>query len=133
MHRNFLVTGAILCGLAVVLGAFGAHGLQQLTTDIKIIQGYQTGVQYQMWHSLALIIVAVLFASGFSQRMLKLAAISFISGILLFSGSLYLLAYLKIQQSSLVKAVGPVTPLGGVLFITGWLFLVIAFMKKKGS
>lgn len=131
MHKNFLITGALLAGVAVVAGAFGAHGLQKITADIKAIQGYQTAVQYQMWHALALIITGILSGAYFSSKLLKWAAICFISGIILFSGSLYLLTFLKIQESGGVKAVGPVTPFGGLFFIAGWLLLAVAILRKK--
>jgi uncharacterized membrane protein YgdD (TMEM256/DUF423 family) len=130
MHKNYLATAAILGGVAVALGAFGAHGLERVTTDEKILHGYQTGVQYQMYHALALLAVGMLFEK-FAGRYLKWAAISFITGILLFSGSLYLLTFLKIQGSAAVRFVGPVTPLGGLFFIAGWLLLLLAVLKNK--
>lgn len=126
-----MAAGAYLAALGVALGAFGAHGLNQLTDDEKIIQGFQTGVQYQCWHSLALIVVGIVFSGDHSARFLKWSAQCFIAGILLFSGSLYLLTFLKIRGSNLTSVVGPVTPLGGILFITGWLLLAAAFLKKK--
>lgn len=133
MHKNFLVAGALISAIAVILGAFGAHGLQKITTDDKIIHGYQTAVQYQMWHSLALILTGIIFGAGFSVKYLKSAAFCFITGVILFSGSLYLLTFLKIQGSTLVKSVGPVTPVGGLFFIAGWLLLGLAILKKKPS
>jgi uncharacterized membrane protein YgdD (TMEM256/DUF423 family) len=130
MHKKYLTAGALLAGMAVALGAFGAHGLEKLTTDEKVLHGYQTGVQYQLYHSFALLAAGILYEK-FDSRYLRWAAISFSTGILLFSGSLYLLTFLKIQGSSAVKYVGPVTPLGGVLFICGWLLLVLAINKRK--
>jgi uncharacterized membrane protein YgdD (TMEM256/DUF423 family) len=131
MHKKFLATGAFLGALGVATGAFGAHGLQKVTSDEKIIQGFQTAVQYQLWHALALIAVGILFAGGFSARLLQWSAWCFITGILLFSGSLYLLSYLKIRESGYTTVIGPLTPLGGVLFIAGWLILAAALLKKK--
>lgn len=130
MHRNYLATGAIFGGLAVAAGAFGAHGLEKITTDDKILHSFQTGVQYQMYHALALLAVAIMFQS-FPFKQLKWAAVCFITGIILFSGSLYLLTFLKIQGSSLVRYVGPVTPLGGLFLIAGWMLLLLAVIKKK--
>ena len=130
MHKNFLIAAAICGGLAVALGAFGAHGLESITTDEKILHGFQTGVQYQMIHALVLLAVAMLFEK-FPGKWIRWAGMFFISGIILFSGSLYLLTFLKIQESSAVKLVGPVTPLGGICFIAGWLFLLIAAVKRK--
>jgi uncharacterized membrane protein YgdD (TMEM256/DUF423 family) len=130
MHRNTLIAGVIFAGLAVALGAFGAHGLQKITTDEKIIQGYQTAVQYQFWHALALLVTGVL-PEKLDARLMKWAARCFIAGIILFSGSLYLLTFLKIQENSLTRIAGPITPVGGLLFIAGWILLLAALLKKK--
>ena len=131
MHKKILATGAFLAALGVAAGAFGAHGLQKATTDEKIISGFQTAAQYQLWHALAIIAVGILFAGGLSARLLKWSAGCFITGIILFSGSLYLLSFLTINGSGLTAAVGPVTPVGGVFLIAGWLILAAALLKKK--
>jgi uncharacterized membrane protein YgdD (TMEM256/DUF423 family) len=130
MHKNFLTAATIFGGLAVVLGAFGAHGLESITTDQKILHGFQTGVQYQIYHALALLAVALIFEK-IHNRWIKWAGNCFIAGIILFSGSLYLLTFLKVQESNAVKFVGPVTPLGGIFFIAGWLFLLTGVVTKK--
>jgi uncharacterized membrane protein YgdD (TMEM256/DUF423 family) len=132
MHKKFLAAGAALAGLAVALGAFGAHGLEKITSDAKILHGYQTGVQYQVYHALALLAVGLLIEKK-GSALLKWAGNLFIAGIFLFSGSLYLLTFLKIQGSTAVKWAGPVTPLGGVCFIAGWVLLLLAVLKKKSS
>src|SRR5262245_13238686 len=110
MHKRFLIMAAILGGLAVVLGAFGAHGLEKITSDEKVLHGFQTGVQYQIYHALALLAIAILYEK-FEDRWIKWAGHCFIAGVILFSGSLYAISFLKIQGSSAVKIVGPVTPL----------------------
>lgn len=130
MHKNFVIVAAIFGGLAVALGAFGAHGLQNVTQDEKILHGFQTAVQYQLYHALALLAVAIL-ADKLSSKWIKWTGYCFITGIILFSGSLYLLTFLKIQDSDAVKFIGPVTPLGGVFFILGWLFLLMATINRK--
>jgi uncharacterized membrane protein YgdD (TMEM256/DUF423 family) len=130
MHKNYLAIAAIFGGLAVALGAFGAHGLEKITTDEKILHGFQTAVQYQLYHALALMAVAII-AEKFPNDFIKWAGACFISGILLFSGSLYLLTFLKIQGSTAVRFIGPVTPLGGIFFIAGWLLLLMGVVKKK--
>jgi uncharacterized membrane protein YgdD (TMEM256/DUF423 family) len=130
MHKNFLIAGALFGGFAVALGAFGAHGLQKITQDEKVLQGFQTGVQYQVYHALALLAVGVLYEK-ISTRSMLLAGYSFIIGIILFSGSLYLLTFLKINDSNSTKFIGPVTPLGGLFFIAGWLLLLAAVIKTK--
>lgn len=130
MHKKYIAAGAFLGGLAVALGAFGAHGLQKITDDAKIIQNFQTAAQYQMYHALALIATGILYEK-FGGKLLNIAAGLFILGIVFFSGSLYLMTWLKIEGSSAVKAIGPVTPLGGVCFIAGWLLLMAAVLKRK--
>jgi uncharacterized membrane protein YgdD (TMEM256/DUF423 family) len=130
MHRNFIVTGAVLSGIAVILGAFGAHGLQKVTADEKIIHGFQTAVQYQLWHSLALMLTGILYSGAFSLKWLKWAGICFITGVWLFSGSLYLVAILKIQDSAVSSIMAPITPVGGLFFILGWVMLVMSALKK---
>ena len=130
MHKPFLVAGALFGGLAVILGAFGAHGLEKMTTDEKILHGFQTAVQYQMYHALALLIVATIY-ERLPDRLIKWSGNLFILGSILFSGSLYLLTALKINDSSLTRIAGPITPIGGIAFILGWLFLLIAVIKRK--
>ncbi len=130
MHKTFLATAALLGATGVMLGAFGAHGLQRICNDEKILHGFQTGVQYQLWH--AIVILAMAFNAGTREnRWIRSAFHCFWSGILLFSGSLYLLTYLKIIQSGLVSAIGPVTPLGGLLMIAGWILLLRAALEKR--
>jgi uncharacterized membrane protein YgdD (TMEM256/DUF423 family) len=130
MHKNYLIAAAVFGGLAVAFGAFGAHSLENITADEKILHGFQTGVQYQMYHALALLGVAILYEKEKSKWM-KWAGNFFIAGIILFSGSLYLLTFLEIQESSAIKIVGPITPLGGICFIAGWFFLLVTTLKRK--
>lgn len=130
MHRGLLSAGAIFGALAVAFGAFGAHGLERLTDDVKTLHGFRTGVEYQMYHAFALLIAGILF-DKFPVKWLKWAGNCFMAGILLFSGSLYLLTLLKIQNSGAVRFVGPLTPLGGLFFIAGWLLLFVAVIRKS--
>lgn len=130
MHKQILVAATVFGGLAVALGAFGAHGLERVTADDKIIQGFRTGVQYQVYHALALLAVAILF-ERLPRVWVRASAYFFIAGIFFFSGSLYLLTFLKIQESNAVRFVGPVTPLGGLFFILGWCCLLVAALKQK--
>lgn len=132
MHRSFLLAGAIFGMLGVALGAFGAHGLQRITTDETIIHGYQTGVQYQIIHAIALLIIDLLYDKQ-PRRIVKWTGICFITGIILFSGSLYLLTYFKLQESGMTKIAGPITPLGGVFFIVGWLLLAISALNGRSQ
>src|SRR4051794_30253925 len=115
MHKNFIIVSALLGGLAVILGAFGAHGLQSLTKDDELLHGYQTAVQYQFYHAFALLILGLL-GEKLSAKLLRIAGICFILGVIFFCGSLYGLTFLKLHNSSLVNILGPITPVGGLLF-----------------
>ena len=130
MHRNYFLLATVIGAIAMATETFGAHGLQKITSVEKILHGYQTAVQYQVYHAMALLIAAAV-ADKLSPKLFRWAALCFTGGILLFSGSLYLLTYLKIQESAAAKAVGPVTPLGGVLFIAGWILLGLAAIRNK--
>lgn len=88
MHKRFVTTGAALGAIAVALGAFGAHGLKEIV-NAETVQTFQTGVQYQVYHSIALILTGILYEKC-SQRLARIAGVLFTIGIILFSGSLYL-------------------------------------------
>lgn len=105
---------ALLGGLAVALGAFAAHGMKA-NYDAALLQTFETGVRYQMYHALALGLCAVLALHGFRTGA---SALCFLVGIALFSGSLYGLVLLD------AKWLGPVTPVGGVAFLIGWALLL---------
>jgi len=107
--------------LSVVLGAFAAHGLKSKLSE-NLLDTFQTGVQYQMYHSLALILLVILYRQ-MPQSLLVYSAGFMFAGIILFSGSLYMLALTQI------KWFGPVTPLGGACFIIGWVLLIAATLK----
>ena len=128
MYKTFLVLGTVLAGLGVVLGAFGAHGLKKLV-GADTVGTYQTGVQYQMYHAFALIILGILF-ERFQNNYIIYSGWAFFAGIILFSGSLYLLASLKAMNKAGVSGIGIITPIGGLFFIIGWLSLLIALLKK---
>ena len=128
MQKILLSIGAMLGGLGVVLGAFGAHGLEKIATP-KQLAVYQTGVQYQMYHALALILVGLLterIANGFITS----AGGLFIAGVLFFSGSLYLITSLQTANKSVPTAVGILTPIGGLFFVAGWVCLLIGILRK---
>jgi uncharacterized membrane protein YgdD (TMEM256/DUF423 family) len=110
-----LLASAVSGFLAVALGAFGAHGLKGIL-EPNLYTVYQTGVEYQFYHTLALLFIA-LAPVHLSVKHLRWAAVSFVVGILLFSGSLYLLALTGIGSF------GAVTPLGGLAFLSGWSLL----------
>ena len=129
MQKTFLKTAAVLGALSVILGAFGAHALKQLITD-KNLQTFETGVRYQFYHVIALFITGILY-KDFTNNYLQWAGRLFCLGILLFSGSLYLLSFIELTNMSGLKWVGAITPVGGVCFITGWLLLALGISKKN--
>lgn len=120
--RFVLVTASLLGALAVVLGAFGAHALRNVLDD-KSLAIWQTAVDYQFRHVLALLAVGLL-ARAPATRATSVAAIAFVIGIVLFSGSLYALAF------GAPRAIGVITPLGGVALIAGWLALAWAVLRR---
>mgnify|MGYP000496957807 FL=1 len=125
MKKNYFLLFAALFGmLAVILGAFGAHGLEKLV-DAKMLQRFHTGVEYQFYHTLALGLVGILWqtkACIWHSR----AAWGFIAGILIFSGSLYAYVLTGLTQF------GMITPLGGLSFIVGWACLAWGLWKAEG-
>jgi uncharacterized membrane protein YgdD (TMEM256/DUF423 family) len=127
MHKRFLIIAALLGALSVALGAFAAHGLKTIITA-DVLQIFETAVKYQMYHSLALLAAGILMQQS-GAKQLKWAANFFITGIILFSGSLYLLCYIKHHQIAAIW-VGAVTPFGGLCFIAGWMFLAVGVSRK---
>jgi len=124
MHKPYLITASVFAALAVILGAFGAHALKQIVPP-ETVTTFETGVRYQFYHSFALLATGILFDKG-KKSWMKFAGISFIVGILLFSGSLYLLTILKATESVGLSKLGIITPFGGLFFIAGWIALAIA-------
>lgn len=128
MNKTFISAAAIFGAVAVALGAFAAHKLKEIfPADALLV--FETAVRYQFYHVFALLAVGLLY-KDFGGKALQLAGNLFIGGILLFSGSLYVLAYAKYANMGL-GAFGAITPLGGVLFIAGWLLLLMAMLRKN--
>ena len=124
MAKFFLVTGSVSAASCIVLGAFAAHGLKQ-QLGAESLAAFQTGVQYQFYHSLGLILVGVLMLQlQVTTGFIKYAGLAMLAGIVLFSGSLYLLSV------GAWKWLGPVTPVGGFAFIVGWLLLALGVVKN---
>jgi len=128
MHKRFLLTGAALGALAVVLGAFGAHELKKIVPP-DTVTTFQTGVQYQMYHAIALLAVAIIF-ERYPNKLIKWSGTCFIAGIILFSGSLYIITALKATESVGLNGIGIITPFGGLFFIAGWLLLFAGIIKR---
>lgn len=118
MNRLFLTIGALSAGLSVAAGAFGAHALRA-RVEPRLLEVFETGARYQMYHALALLAVA--FVAGRAPSSMSTAAgWLFVAGTLLFSGSLYAMTFTGI------RALGAITPIGGMCFIAGWVCLALA-------
>ncbi|NJN04974.1 MAG: DUF423 domain-containing protein [Leptolyngbyaceae cyanobacterium SL_1_1] len=125
MARVFLGLAAILAGLAVAGGAFGAHALKDHLTA-RSLEIFETGVRYQMYHALGLLAIAILLLQQpAANGLLTVAGWGFVGGVLIFSGSLYGLSL------SGIKWLGAITPLGGVAFLVGWVCLASAALSVK--
>jgi uncharacterized membrane protein YgdD (TMEM256/DUF423 family) len=128
MQKTFGILAAIFGMTAVIIGAFGAHALKD-KLDIYQHLIFEKGVQYQFYHVAALLTVFFL-GTKTNSKLLKMAGWFFTFGILFFCGSLYLLAMRDlIGIGSLTSVLGPITPIGGFCFITGWVLLLISIIK----
>lgn len=134
MHRKILIGGLLFSLLSVALGAFGAHALKALVAADKL-GVFETGVRYQIIHGIALIVLS-LYASQNNtsigtQKGIEWAANFFIAGIICFSGSLYLLTLQNLFALSWASFLGPITPIGGLFFMLGWMsWLRVVFLHK---
>lgn len=128
MQKNFLALGAGLAGVSVILGAFGAHGLKKVA-NAETVAIYQTGVQYQMYHALAILILAFAI-ERLDSSLLNYSGYMFLTGIVLFSGSLYCITAFQVGQRAVPTLIGVLTPIGGLFFITGWLLFLIGILRK---
>ena len=129
MYKKMLIIAAIFAALSVILGAIAAHFLEQYLTD-KMLKVFETAARYQMYHSLAIALCGILFYNN-SIKAFKIAFYLFIVGIVLFSGSLYALSLLSLQQKISLHFVGAITPIGGICFIMGWAFIAMGVNKMK--
>lgn len=128
LYRPALLWGSIFAALAVILGAFGAHALKNILDPAQLLT-FETGVRYQFYHAFALLVVGILYAFR-PAKALRVATLLFTLGIVLFSGSIYLLTFLKNQGVGL-GPIGVITPIGGLLFIAGWAAVVASVMRHR--
>ena len=126
MKKNIII-GAVLGFLAVALGAFGAHALEDLLVKNDYQAVWETGVQYQMFHAVAILVIGVLMSKNVigNVKSLRVAVTAMLIGTILFSGSLYVMAVTKIT------VLGAITPIGGVAFLIGWVALMMAAKQVK--
>jgi len=131
MQRSYLKLGAIFGAIAVLVGAFGAHVLKTLL-DPEIFSAFQTAVYYHIFHALALIIVGILYRR-YPRKIMNWAGVFFALGIILFSGSLYYLAFSKATNGVGLGDFGIITPVGGLCFVIGWICMFFGIPSKQPS
>lgn len=132
MERKWVITGLILIIIAIILGAFGAHGLKSLTKDETILQSFDTATKYQFFQGLGFLVIP--FINVRFQVQSKTIFLLMLLGTIFFSGSIYGLTAAKLNgMESLKKAFGPVTPIGGLLMILAWFLLLIRVIRHPQS
>ena len=124
MERKWIAIGSVLGGLAVALGAFGAHSLRDVLTP-SALETFETGVRYQFYHAVAIILAGLVLGRDPSAKLANAAGWLFMIGVAIFSGSLYLLTITGMRW------LGAITPIGGVAFIVGWACLGLATWRGK--
>ena len=127
--KNTLIKAGILGGIAVIGGAFGAHALKEVLTAEQLAS-FNTGVRYQLIHAVVLLVISFLIKT-YSLKQFKLAISFFFWGIILFSGSIYLLTLKNITGFEPLKFAGPITPIGGTLIIVGWACIILGGLKIR--
>lgn len=127
MDRKIIAIAAILGAIAIVLGAFGAHGLKQLISP-ESITVFETGVKYQMYHALFLMFIGT--TSLLTEKAKKTILTLVVIGVLFFSGSIYFLACNSLFSFDF-KKIGFITPIGGLILISAWVLLFLNIMKRK--
>lgn len=130
MARNVIGIAAFIGAIGIILGAFGAHGLKNIVLESQVAT-FETGVRYQIYHALFLFGVGLCGLNGlFSERILKIITTLVVIGVLMFSGSIYLLTFKDLINIKL-SFVGPITPIGGVFLISSWL--VVAYQAFRSE
>ncbi len=129
--KRAIIIGAILAGTAVVLGALNAHALKEYF-DADTSQSFDTGVRYQMYHALAILILAAM-STSLGKLMIKRLTLLFTLGTVLFSGSIYLLCAFKSNGIIGLTGLGILTPIGGLVLLIAWCYLLLAAFKIKSK
>lgn len=128
MNKRIIITAAFFGAFAVILGAFGAHALKKVLS-VQSLDVWHTAVQYHFYHTFALLFLSTF--ARYKNALINFASYCFTGGILLFSGSLYILSLKDYMGWPGASFLGPVTPVGGLLFILGWLGLLLAALRDK--
>ncbi|HPE84167.1 MAG: DUF423 domain-containing protein [Aequorivita sp.] len=129
LDKNMVVTASFLTAITIALGAFGAHGLKNIV-EASALNTFETGVRYQMYHCLAILVLGL--APTIQEKIKKIVFWFFILGIILFSGSIYLLALNEVLPFDVAK-VGFITPIGGLMFIIGWFWFAYKILTIKNK
>lgn len=124
-YRSSLIAGITFALLSVAFGAFGAHALKEMLIENGREATFELAVRYQFFHALALILTSVIMLHSDVPRQLRIASSCFTTGIIIFSGSLYVLSLTG------MSVLGAITPIGGIAFIAGWLFMLVAAIREK--
>lgn len=125
MQKIFLITGSLLGGTGVMIGAFGAHALKSMLETSGRIETFETAVKYQFYHALALVLLGILMGNQ-QHNFYQYSGYSFAIGTIIFSGSLYVLCLTGITKF------GMITPIGGLFLIAGWVLMLFAIVKTYG-
>ncbi len=129
MNKSILIKAAVFGVIAVIGGAFGAHALKAILSA-EHLASFNTGVRYQLIHAVVLLVLFLL-KSRFDLKQFNIAANLIFWGVILFSGSIYLLTLKNIIGAEWLKFAGPITPIGGTLIIAGWVFIILGGLKIK--
>ncbi|MEC4115444.1 DUF423 domain-containing protein [Myroides phaeus] len=129
MGRKVIAIAAFIGAIGIILGAFGAHGLRKVVTETQVAT-FEVGVRYQMYHAIFLLFIGL--CNFISDKAKKTAMYLVLLGILFFSGSIYLLTFKDLISIDL-RLIGPITPIGGVLFIAAWIYIGIQVLKSKDA
>jgi len=134
MQKRLIIFGAFSGAIAVALGAMGAHALKAKVADgiltVDNVQAFETAVKYQMYHSILIILLALLI-NKVNNKLLSKSAYAIMIGIVLFSGSIYILSTSSLLGLNNLRFLGPITPIGGVFLIIGWVLLAVSAASKK--
>jgi uncharacterized membrane protein YgdD (TMEM256/DUF423 family) len=131
MRKNLFIIACVSGLLTVVFGALGAHALSEVLTPEQL-KSFETGVRFQMYHTLCIVAITSLNLK-YRTRFFTWAAYCFVAGIILFSFSIYLLSLKDYLSSPGLRYLGPITPVGGIIFMLGWVFLILAGFKIKSA
>lgn len=128
MSKKIILTGILLVLFGIIFGAFGAHALKNVVEDQKLLDAFETGVRYQMYHGLAFLMLGL---SKLGNRIERAPFFLMLLGVILFSGSIYLLVLNPLIDYALPEMIGIITPIGGTCLIISWILVFVKILKEK--